>query len=81
MNTTTWDRANGHVTVILFDNKKGAAVSTKVFKTKAGAEKFGDRIREICGDKYELSNLPWETTDPKTGEVTRNFRRENLTSV
>ena len=81
MKTTTWNRESGHVAVVLFDNGTGSAVSTKVFKTKAGAEKFCTRIREVCGEKYENSNLPWETTNPESGEVTRNFRRENLSAI
>jgi hypothetical protein len=81
MKLTTWNRDNGFVSVVLFDNGNSAAVSTKTFATKAGAEKFNKRIVEICGEKYEKANLPWESTNPETGEVTRHFRRENLTTI
>ena len=37
MNTTTWNRSSGFVSVVLFSNKTSAAVSTKVFKTEKGA--------------------------------------------
>ena len=83
MKLTTWNRANGHVTVVLFENGKSAAVSTKVFKTKVGAQNFGKRIDEMCGPNYEKRNLIdlFRTTNPETGEQTTNFKVENLTSV
>jgi hypothetical protein len=81
MKLTTWNRDSGFVSVVLFDNGTSAAVSTKVFKTQKGAEGFNKRIVELCGEKYEKANLPWESTNPKTGEVTRHFRHENLTSI
>jgi hypothetical protein len=81
MKVTTWNRDLGHVAVILFDNGTSAAVSTKTFKTKKGAEGANKRIIEMCGENWELGNLPWKSTNPTTGEVTTNFRRENLSKV
>ena len=77
MKITTFKRNDGFVTVVMFDNKESCAVSTKTFKTQA-ATKFGQRIIEVCGHKWEKRNLPWETTNPITGEITRNFKREEV---
>jgi hypothetical protein len=83
MKLTTWNRGQGHVTVVLFENGTSGAVSTKVFKTKAGAENFGKRIEELCGPNYEKRNLLdlYTTTDPKDGKKTVNFRNENFSSI
>jgi len=81
MNTTTWNRSSGFVSVVLFANGTSAAVSTKVFKTAKGAESFCKRIVEVCGPDYSLQDLPWMSTNPDTGEVTRHFRKENLTAI
>ena len=81
MNTTVWSRKEGFVSVVLFENGTSAAVSTKVFKSAEGAAKFNERIVEVCGHKYELSNLPVRTTNPINGEVTVNFIFENLIAI
>jgi len=81
MKTTTWNRDNGYVSVVLFANKKSAAVSTKVYATKQGALGANKRLVKICGDNWEHHDLPWESTNPDTGEVTRHYRRENLTAI
>ena len=81
MKTTTWNREAGYVSVVLFANKTSAAVSTKTYATKKGAEAANARLQEMCGDNWELANLPYRTTDPKTGEVTVNYRTENLQVV
>ena len=81
MKTTTWKIAGGFASVIIFENGSSAAVSTKVYKTKKGAEGANKRLLELCGKNWENGDLPWETTNPKDGEVTRNYRRENLRRV
>ena len=81
MRTTTWTRNGGFVSVVLFENGTSAAVSTKTFKTKAGAEKFNARIIDVCGDKYEKANLPFRTTDLATGEITINFKVESGVAI
>ena len=84
MKLTTWNRGSGHVAVVLFENKRSAAVFTgKVMKTKVGAQNYCKRIEELCGENYELRNLRdlQFTTDPETGKKTRNFEYENLSSV
>jgi len=81
MRTTTWNRESGYVSVVLFSNKTSAAVSTKVFKTEKGALAANTKLLEMCGENWEKANLPWESTNPETGEVTRHFRKENLTAI
>jgi hypothetical protein len=78
MKVTTWNRDKGFVSVILFENGTSAAVSTKVFKTQKGAEGANNKLKAICGEDWKLGNLPWQTTDPKDGSVTRHYRREDL---
>jgi len=70
-------RNGGYVPAIKFSNGN-LAVSTKTFKTKNGAVSLVKRVTEICGDKFtrEGNDLPWETTNPETGEVTVHFRHE-----
>tara|TARA_Y100000310_G_C20489204_1_gene718336 strand:+ start:231 stop:437 length:207 start_codon:yes stop_codon:yes gene_type:complete len=67
--------------VVLFDNNISAAVSTKVYKTKRGAENANARLADMCGDGYSKMDIPWNSTDPATGEVTTNYRRENLIPI
>lgn len=81
MKTTTWNREHGHVSVILFENHSSAAVSTKVYQTKKGAIGANKRLAVMCGDNWEKHDLPWQSTNPETGLVTRHYRRENLTSI
>jgi|TARA_R110000751_G_scaffold5594_3_gene25368 hypothetical protein len=81
MKVTTWNREDGFVSVVLFANNTSAAVSTKTFKTKKGAEGANKRIIELCGENWEKGNLPWKTTNPKTGEVVTNFHNENLSRI
>ena len=50
MKTTTWNRANGFVSVVLFENGTSAAVSTKVYKTKKGAEGANNKLLQLCGE-------------------------------
>ena len=78
MKVTTWNRNDGFVSVVLFENGTSAAVSTKVYKTKKGAEGANNKLLELCGKNWENGDLPWETTDPKDGSVTRHYRREDL---
>ena len=78
MKTTTWNRNDGFVSVVLFENGTSAAVSTKVYKTKKGAAGANAKLEALCGEKWENGDLPWETTDPKDGSVTRHYRREDL---
>ena len=81
MKTITWSRLDGHVSVVLFENGRTCAVSTKIYKTQKGAESANERLKELCGEKYSNMNLPYETTDSKTGEITVNYRTENLISL
>ena len=81
MKCTTWSRHGGFVSVILFKNGTSAAVGRKVYKTKRGAEGGNARVLTLCGENWELQDLPWSTTNPETGEVTQNYRRENLSKV
>jgi hypothetical protein len=78
---TTWNRGKGHVSVVLFDNNTSAAVSTKLYKSKKGAEAANARLVEFCGEGYSDNNIPWKTTNPETGEQTENYRLENLAVV
>lgn len=81
MKTTTWNREEGFVSVVLFKNGTSAAVSTKVYASEDGAKAANEKLRDICGNDYRKQNLPYRTTNPKTGEVTVNYKVENLTSV
>ena len=81
MKTTTWSRDEGFVSVVLFENGLSAAVSTKTYKTKDGALAANKKLHTICGKGYSKQNLPYRTTNPKTGEVTVNYKTENLTIV
>lgn len=81
MKTTTWKREAGYVSVVLFDNKKSAAVSVKTYATQKGAEKANEKLAALCGDNYENANLPWTVTDVKTGAVTKLYRSENLLTI
>ena len=78
MKTTTWNRKDGYVSVVLFENGTSAAVSTKVYKTKKGADGANTKIRTKCGENWELGNIPWEPTNPEDGVVTRHYIREDL---
>jgi|TARA_R110000751_G_scaffold50895_1_gene112049 hypothetical protein len=78
MKTTTWNREAGYVSVVLFKNGTSAAVSTKTYATKKGAESANTRLQDMCGENWELGNLPYRTTNPDTGEQTVNYRTENL---
>ena len=81
MKCTTWRRHGGFVSVILFANGTSAAVSTKVCKTQKGAESINARVDALCGPDYSLQDLPWSSTNPETGEVTVNYRKENLSAI
>jgi DNA topoisomerase IB len=81
MKTTTWKREAGYVSVVLFANKKSAAVSTKTYSTQKGAEKANEKLATLCGENYENANLPWTVTDPKTGVISRLYRNENLLNI
>jgi hypothetical protein len=81
MKFITWNRDSGYVLVLPFDNKTSVAVSTKVFKTEHGALKFGERIEQFCGPDYKDNDLPWSTTDIKTGIKTRHFNREVVRTI
>ena len=81
MKMTTWNREAGYVSVVLFDNGTSAAVSTKTYATKKGAEAANTRLQELCGEGYSNMNLPYRTTNPEDGTVTVNYRTENLTVV
>ena len=81
----TWSRAGGHVLVIPFANKKSVAVSKKVFKTEHGAMKLGARVNERCTHPITgalwYRDIPWTTTDAKTGVKTTHFIREEVDSL
>jgi len=81
MKCTTWSRKGGYVSVILFANGISAAVSTKVCKTRKGAEGINARVEALCGPGYSLQDFPWTSTNPETGEVTVNYRKENLSEI
>ena len=81
MKTCTWKRESGYVSVILFNNRNSAAVSTKKYATKKGAESANQRVKKLCGDNWERQDLPWQSTNPETGEATRHYHRENLKSI
>lgn len=81
MITRTWKRENGFVSVVVFNNNSSVAVSTKTFKTEKGAEAMNAKLREMCGENWERGDLPWQSTNPETGEVTTHFRRENIRTL
>ena len=81
MKTCTWKRESGYVSVILFANGSSAAVSTKTFKTRKGAEGANNKLIEMCGKNWEKGDLPWESTNPKDGTVTKHYRKENLKTI
>jgi hypothetical protein len=85
MKTFTWARNGGHVLVIPFANGITAGVSTKTFKTKRGALAFGDRIRTRCchpiTGKDWYRDLPFQTTDLESGEVTKHFTTEPVDTI
>ena len=81
MKTTTWNRDRGYVSVVLFENNMTAAVSEKIYKTQKGAEAANERLKELVGPKYSNMNLPYTTTNPKTGIKTTNYKTENLISL
>lgn len=73
MITRIWKRDEAHHIVIEF--KKGTgAVSTKGFKTHAGAMKGVERLIAHCGEAFEKADLPWETYARDTGVLTRHFQ-------
>lgn len=81
MKTTVWSRKGGFVSVILCANGRTAIVGQHVKKTKAGAEKINNRVRELCGENWEHGNCPMTSTNPEDGTVTVNYRYENLTTI
>lgn len=81
METRTWKRENGFVSVVVFANKASVAVSTKTYATQKGAEAANKKLVEMCGDNWEKQNLPWQSTDIETGEITTHYRRENVVAV
>lgn len=78
MKTTTWKRDNGYTFCILFANGTSGAESVKTYKTETGAKKAIEALTERCGENWEKGNLPWELTDPATGEITRHFIHRNF---
>ena len=72
MKTTTWNIDGGFVSVAIFENGN-VARSTKLYKTKKGAESANTRVIEYCGEDYALNNFPWYTVDVETGEETRHY--------
>ncbi len=86
MKTVTWTRHDGHVSVVLFENKRTAAVSTKVYATKQGALGANKRLAALCGANYGRDgsigqSFPWSRTDPETGVRTELYRSENLSAI
>ena len=74
MKMTTWNREAGYVSVVLFDNGTSAAVSTKTYATKKGAEAANTRLQELCGEGYSNMNLPYRTMIlVKVGEIYKCF--------
>ena len=67
----------GFVSVVVFENRKSVAVSTKVYKTEKGAEAANARLLELCGRECERCDLPWTSTNIATGEKVVHYRREN----
>ena len=76
MQTTTFPRNGGYVSVIVCDNKKTFIVSTKVYATKRGAEAANMRLDEFCGPAYKLNNVPYTVT-ADDGSVATLYRTEN----
>ena len=81
MKTTIWNRDSGFVSVVLFENNKTCAVSTKVYKTAEGAKTANQKLKTLCGPNYSNCNLPYVSTNPKTGKRTVNYTTENLISL
>jgi hypothetical protein len=78
MITRIWKRDEAHHIVIEF--KKGTgAVSTKGFKTAAGAAKGIERLISHCGPSFEINDLPWESHDRLTGQLVRHFQSITFT--
>ena len=75
MKTTTWKIDGGFASVIIFENGN-AARSTKLYKTKKGAEAANNRAIEYCGENYANNHFPWVTVDVTTGEETRHYIRK-----
>ena len=75
METTTFPRNGGFVSVIVCQNKKTFIVSTKTYKTKRGALAANSHVDAFCGPGYSLNNLPyWITADD--GSRTEIYRTE-----
>mgnify|MGYP001238153846 FL=1 len=72
MKTTTWKIDGGFASVVIFVNGN-VARSTKLYKTKKGAEAANKRVIEYCGENYANNDFPWETVDVTTGEETRHY--------
>ena len=75
METTTFPRNGGYVSVIVCNNKKTFIVSTKVYASKRGADAANKRLDEYCGPGYSLNDVPYNVTNDY-GSVTTLYRTE-----
>ena len=80
MKTTTFERNDGYVSVIICENKKTFIVSTKTYKTKKGAENANAKLKEFCGENYSKNNIPYRVTHDN-GDVEVLYRTENRVGV
>ena len=76
MKTLTFKRDAGYKSVVQFANGTSYAVSTKTFRTQKGAEAANNRLREVCGENWEIMNMPYDAT-AEDGTVTKLYRKEN----
>jgi hypothetical protein len=76
METTTFPRNGGHVSVIVCKNGKTFIVSNKTYKTKKGAESANKKVSDFCGPGYSSNNMPYKQT-ADDGTVTELYHTEN----
>lgn len=80
MKTVIWQREHGFTYAIPFDNGFGAE-RLATFETKAAAQAAIRELEQRCGKNWEISNLPWDYTNIKTGETIRLFKHINLRNL
>ena len=78
-------RNGGYAAGFRFDNGTSAAISTKTFKSRKGADACCERVVTLCGDTFGRngvpgSDFPWETLT-KDGIIQRNFTRISCANV
>jgi hypothetical protein len=79
METLVWRKDKGFVSVIKFENGN-YGVATNVQKSRKGAEKQNARVRELCGENWELRDFIWDSTNDE-GVTTTHYYRKNGQSL